>query len=544
MKKYNKLLVSVVTFVSLMVFGQNGDFEKAVKSKSKYNGTYFTKISKALTQEKFVDWAKKHPEYKIMGFKTESMFVFGVPKDCIAEVNFLRTDEDALVVLSSGKLYRMSKNGVETTFDSYEKSNLGLIKVKLNGNWGCIDNDGKQIIPISYSDVFIQNNGLVKVSSGSSAGYFNKSGNAVTPMYEDFGNFYNGLAKIRLNGKYGFINDAGKEVIPLQYISAGDFSEGLASVSQNGKWGYINTSGQIAIPMQYDRAEAFKNGTSLVAINGNKGCIDQSGNTKLALNYSNLSGCSHNDIAKVLIEEGTFTGNATYTFSFGTYTGYFKNGKPDGKGRIDYGGGSWYEGDFVNGKRHGKGEERLKERGELLGVRISGNYVNDQREGTFQAWQGSWLTGNNEWEIEFSQGKAISYNKTKSDLSNFMTELNSSSSSKSDYSNSKSNNESKPKEVELDCEQTASIEYKNLNKSKIKFNTWRKDDSLFENDDKQSIEFPDGNYGNIYRGSNSKEYFLSLGGTGAAYYDSYESVVRALYIYKKCNYKVTKLGKK
>lgn len=420
MKKYNKLLVSVVTFVSLMVFGQNGDFEKAVKSKSKYNGTYFTKISKALTQEKFVDWAKKHPEYKIMGFKTESMFVFGVPKDCIAEVNFLRTDEDALVVLSSGKLYRMSKNGVETTFDSYEKSNLGLIKVKLNGNWGCIDNDGKQIIPISYSDVFIQNNGLVKVSSGSSAGYFNKSGNAVTPMYEDFGNFYNGLAKIRLNGKYGFINDAGEEVIPLQYISAGDFSEGLASVSQNGKWGYINTSGQIAIPMQYDRAEAFKNGTSLVAINGNKGCIDQSGNTKLALNYSNLSGCSHNDIAKVLIEEGTFTGNATYTFSFGTYTGYFKNGKPHGEGQLDYGSGSWYKGSFVDGELHGNGEERVCGQGESFTcLRISGNYVHNKRHGTFNAWKGTWLTGNNEWQVEFDKGNYVSATQTSSAASDF-----------------------------------------------------------------------------------------------------------------------------
>ena len=134
MKKHNKLIVSGIMLFSLMVFGQNNDFEKAVKTNSKLNGTYFTKISKALTQEKFIQWTDKHPEYKIMGFKSGSMYVFGVPKACITEVNFLRTDEDALVVLSSGKLYRMSKNGVETTFDSYEKSNVGMIKVKLNGS--------------------------------------------------------------------------------------------------------------------------------------------------------------------------------------------------------------------------------------------------------------------------------------------------------------------------------------------------------------------------------------------------------------------------
>lgn len=537
MKKYSKLLVSGITLLSLMVFGQNSDFEKAVKTNSKSNGTYFTKISKALTQEKFIQWVDKHPEYKIMGFKSGSMYVFGVPKDCITEVNFLRTDEDALVVLSTGKLYRMSKNGVETTFDSYEKSNVGMIRVKLNENWGCIDNVGKQIIPISYSGIYIQNNGLVKASSGSSGGYFDKSGVAVTPMYDEFGDFYQGLAKIKLNGKYGFINDAGKEAIPLQYINAGDFSEGLASVNQNGKWGYINTSGQISIPVQYDIANDFKNGVSLVSINGNKGCIDRSGTVKLPLNYSSLSGCSNNEIAKVLIEEGIFTGNATYTYTNGTYRGDFRNGVPHGKGHMDYGGGSWYEGDFVDGKRHGKGAERLKERGELLGVRISGNYLNDQREGTFQAWQGSWLTGNNEWEIEFNQGKAISYNKTKSDLSSFMTELNSSSSSSS--SNYSDNNNKPQINSENKCEKEA--EY---SKYKIKEHNW--DETTFIGTKYRHIDFEgntwsgDGTYsGRIFYSKDHKLYYLDVGGNH--YYKNYEDVVYALFVYKKCK-EITKIG--
>jgi len=48
-------------------------------------------------------------------------------------------------------------------------------------------------------------------------------------------------------------------------------------------------------------------------------------------------------------------GQGTYDFGYATYTGQFKNGKPEGEGTMDYGGGESYRGRFENGQEHGAG---------------------------------------------------------------------------------------------------------------------------------------------------------------------------------------------
>ncbi|GAA4350055.1 hypothetical protein GCM10023185_07370 [Hymenobacter saemangeumensis] len=48
-------------------------------------------------------------------------------------------------------------------------------------------------------------------------------------------------------------------------------------------------------------------------------------------------------------------GQGTFDFGYATYTGQFKNGKPEGQGTMDYGGGESFRGAFVNGQEHGAG---------------------------------------------------------------------------------------------------------------------------------------------------------------------------------------------
>jgi len=48
-------------------------------------------------------------------------------------------------------------------------------------------------------------------------------------------------------------------------------------------------------------------------------------------------------------------GQGTYDFGYATYTGQFKNGKPEGQGTMDYGAGESYTGAFVAGQEHGSG---------------------------------------------------------------------------------------------------------------------------------------------------------------------------------------------
>jgi hypothetical protein len=59
------------------------------------------------------------------------------------------------------------------------------------------------------------------------------------------------------------------------------------------------------------------------------------------------------------------------------YTGQFKNGKPDGKGKMTFYNGRYYEGEFLNGKFHGQGTMHLDENLQIKGKWRDGYAVAD-----------------------------------------------------------------------------------------------------------------------------------------------------------------------
>lgn len=246
------------------------------------------------------------------------------------------------------------------------------------------------------------------------------------------------------------------------------------------------------------------------------------------------------------IENGLFTGTHFYEYPEGRYEGAFVNGKRQGYGKLIYANKTGhYEGYFSNDKKHGKGKERLVEYDRTaiiqiqIGLVIEGNYVNGYRNGIFSAYQGTLLTGYDEWKIEFDMGKVVSTTITNSDYTGFIDGL-------SENSNDESENTvveiEKSKPIAEDCEQKYQREFNSLNQSQIKYGAWEKDNSLALSDQYQRIEFPDGTIGKVYQGRETKRYFLSLGGTSEVYYVDYKATVKALYIYKKCGI-VPNLGK-
>jgi hypothetical protein len=67
------------------------------------------------------------------------------------------------------------------------------------------------------------------------------------------------------------------------------------------------------------------------------------------------------------------------------YSGQFKNGKPDGKGRMVFNDGRFYEGDFLNGKFHGHGMMHLDENTQIKGAWKEGYSMNEKPAGTATA---------------------------------------------------------------------------------------------------------------------------------------------------------------
>lgn len=228
---------------------------------------------------------------------------------------------------------------------------------------------------------------------------------------------------------------------------------------------------------------------------------------------------------KSQIENGTFTGKHYYMYKEGKYVGDFVKGKREGYGTQYLANGEWYEGYFKNDAANGQGTYR-----QSSGIRYTGNFVNNKRHGKFTAVRWTLLgLVSDSWELEYDHDVLVSKVQTSSGMTDFLNDLSSGGSMSSGSSSNKAN------EVVAgeDCEAKSLREYEQLNRDKFEIGEWGKDNSLFVADYKQKIVFPDGTYGNIYQGSDSKKYYIT-NGISNAYYKTYEDVVRALYIYKKC----------
>ena len=147
-----------------------------------------------------------------------------------------------------------------------------------------------------YDNVDYFSEGLAKVKLNGQYGFVDQQGNVVIPLkYDMAGGFHGGLARVQLKRKYGFIDQQGNVVVPLKYDYAGNFHEGLASVSglvsrpwpertegvthiTYGKSGFIDKEGKQVIPLIYDDAGGFEEGLAKVELDDKVGFIDKEGN--------------------------------------------------------------------------------------------------------------------------------------------------------------------------------------------------------------------------------------------------------------------------
>jgi hypothetical protein len=170
-----------------------------------------------------------------------------------------------------------------------------------------------------WADAFYGSD-LAKVSKNNRMGFINKQGEVVVPLdYENVKVFSNGLAAVMMLGKHGFIDTNGELVIPTIYEDAGYFGNGLAPVKKNGKFGFIDRKGTLVIPYTYSDSNSFLNGRAAVQLNkyqdikkeksGKWGCIDSSGELIIAYKYSYINSFAPDGTAKVIIENGSLSGD-------------------------------------------------------------------------------------------------------------------------------------------------------------------------------------------------------------------------------------------
>src|SRR6185503_10002846 len=177
----------------------------------------------------------------------------------------------------SGK-YGFRKNNeiiIPAKYDTVNKFEYGLARVKLDNKWGYIDEKGKVIIPIKF--FWIEPALFLSFEE-----------------YED--DEPTGWYRMKLNSKadpWKFVDKTGKELLFEDYSEFG-YSEGMLEVVLGNKWGFADENGKLVIPMKYQQVKYFEKGRALVKLNNKWGIIDKTGKELAPLKYDTIRLVNYN----------------------------------------------------------------------------------------------------------------------------------------------------------------------------------------------------------------------------------------------------------
>ena len=193
-----------------------------------------------------------------------------------------------------------------------KESELETSFLQSKSKYGIIDNSGKIIFPVKYSQILtcdIDNSQKTyfKVNSEDKWGFIELA-NAKTissEKYDGIECFKDGLAKVKLNNKYGYIDENGREMIPIKYDWVAMYlADGLAGVKLNNKYGYVDKNNHAIIPIKYDWINFyFSDDLVGVELNGKYGFVNRDGQEVIQLKYDKIEKSFSNGIASVILND-------------------------------------------------------------------------------------------------------------------------------------------------------------------------------------------------------------------------------------------------
>jgi hypothetical protein len=183
-------------------------------------------------------WIKRYPKWQIIkGYDTLNLNYENV-------VNW----QNGFIVTSSGKslLINSQDKALSASYDSIIKVNNALALVRNGNKWGVLNNSGKEIIPVSYSQIISDEEVIYTRNHGK-------------------------------HGRWSLFDYYGFRKTKIKYDSVKPISDGRISIKRNGKWGFIDRYGVEVIPPIFDEVSNFNNGLAVVTFYGEDGIIDRAG---------------------------------------------------------------------------------------------------------------------------------------------------------------------------------------------------------------------------------------------------------------------------
>ena len=206
-----------------------------------------------------------------------------------------------------GKFGFINEDGVEIISCKYEDAcdfSDGLARVKSAEGWGFVNENGEEIIPCKYEKANGFWLGLAGVKSAEGWGFVNENGEEIVPCkYEEVNNFLDGPFLVQSKYGWGFVNENGEEIIPCKYEDASAFSDGLARVQSKEGYGFVNEDGEEIIPCKYEEADKFSDGLARVQSKKGWGFVNKDGEEIIPCKYKDADAFS-DGLARVQSKEG------------------------------------------------------------------------------------------------------------------------------------------------------------------------------------------------------------------------------------------------
>lgn len=136
------------------------------------------------------------------------------------------------------------------------------------GKWGFADEAGKQVVGYKYDMAQGFENGRALVKKGDNFGMIDENAKEVIPVrYNIIERHSSGIYRVAANGKYkngvlldekyGFVSSDGKELLKPEYDEIGQFKNGIAYIKKGNLYGYVNDRIEAIVPCKYNLVGAF-----------------------------------------------------------------------------------------------------------------------------------------------------------------------------------------------------------------------------------------------------------------------------------------------
>lgn len=243
------------------------NFKTGCAVRNIYDSTIIDITNGMTKMEKDKSYNKEFDGFEYETLTTTAPNIFLVKKIPGGKTDFLSREENTRYGLINAKDSML----IPFTYKGIDEPGEGFLRVEdMNGKEGLINNAGKwAVMPGKYDGMGRMVEGMAFVSINGKYGYINKEGKEIHPCtLEDATDFKNGYARVKAGGKYYFIDKAAKASLqghPFKYLYEGKNNLFIATKQNNKPDLLVNAKGESQLKTEAEQVVFTTTGYAYVA---------------------------------------------------------------------------------------------------------------------------------------------------------------------------------------------------------------------------------------------------------------------------------------